>query len=98
MNSDREQSIRAALQHELQRLSAGEAPLDLVEDIPILESFVDDYAQARIADARSLGASWADIAARLGVSRQAVHKRFTSKREGRRRRAVIELRFQRSDD
>jgi hypothetical protein len=79
----------------LQELSAESTPLDLVDDIPILEAFVDDYADARIADARSWGASWADIARRLGVSKQAVHKRFAAKRTGRRGRAVIELRFRR---
>jgi len=48
-----------------------------------------------IADARALGASWAEIARRLGVSKQAVHKRFAANRRGRRRAMVIELRFTR---
>jgi ribosome-binding protein aMBF1 (putative translation factor) len=77
----------------LRELSAEHTPLDLVGDIPILETFVDDYADALIADARSRGASWSDIAGRLGVSKQAVHKRFTSGRAQRRGGAVIELRF-----
>ena len=95
MTKDREQQIREALHRALQQLSADSSALDLVEDIPILEAFVADYADARIADARSSGASWADVARRLGVSKQAVHKRFTAKRPGRRRGAVIELRFMR---
>jgi enamine deaminase RidA (YjgF/YER057c/UK114 family) len=98
MTEDRERQIREALHRVLQQLSADGEALDLVEDIPILESFVADYADARIADARSGGASWADIAQRLGVSKQAVHKRFTSKRPGRRRGAMIELRFRRDRD
>ncbi|MEA2001279.1 MAG: hypothetical protein U9N84_05255 [Actinomycetota bacterium] len=98
MSENREPRIRETLYRVLQELSAERAPLDLVEDIPILEAFVDDYADARIADARSSGASWADIAQRLGVSKQAVHKRFTAKRAGRRRGAVIELRFTRDKD
>jgi hypothetical protein len=52
----------------------------------MLEGFVDDFAQARIADARAAGASWADISERLGVTRQAAHKRSG-------RRARFELRF-----
>lgn len=93
MNENREPRIREALHRVLRELSAGGTPLDLVEDIPILEDFVDDYADARIADARVAGASWSDIARRLGVSKQAVHKRFATRRTGRRRGAVIELRF-----
>ena len=95
MTEDREARIREALHRVLQQLSTESTPLDLVEDILILEAFVADYTDARIADARSSGASWSDIARRLGVSKQAVHKRFTGKRRGRRGGAVIELRFTR---
>ncbi len=98
MENEREANIRAALHGALQQLSIGTAPLDLVEDIPFLESFVDDYSDARIADARASGASWADIAQRLGVSKQAVHKRFTAQRARRRPTAVFELRFMRDKD
>lgn len=98
MPIDREASIRAALHRTLQQLSIDTAPLDLVEDIPLLESFVEDYSDARIADARACGASWADIARRLGVSKQAVHKRFTAQRSRRRPTAVFELRFMRDMD
>jgi len=72
--------------------------LDLVEDIPFLESFVDDYSDARIADVRASGASWADIAQRLGVSKQAVHKQFVTNRPRRRPTVVFELRFTRDKD
>ena len=98
MSERRELEIREALHRVLYELSAESAPLDLVSDIPILEAFVEDSADARIADARASGASWAEIARRLGVSKQAVHKRFTAKRTGRRRGAVIELRFTRDKD
>ena len=98
MDRDRERRLREALYGALAEVSAEVGALDLVEDIPILDAFVDDYVAARIADARSSGASWADIARRLGVSRQAVHKRFQRKPGGRRRAAVIELRFQRDKD
>ena len=38
----------------------------------MLEDFVDDFGQARIADARAAGASWAEIADRLGVTQRTV--------------------------
>lgn len=98
MSETRNTRIREALRRVLRELSVECTPLDLIEDIPILEAFVDDHADARIADARSSGASWAEIAQRLGVSKQAVHKRFTAKRRGHRRGAVIELRFTRDKD
>lgn len=94
---DRASQIRDALHREMQKLSGDSAPLHLVEDIPILEAFVDDFADARIADARAAGASWADIAQRLGVSRQAVHKRFAAKRKSR-TGPIIELRLERKRD
>lgn len=97
-SQQRERTIRSALHEALRDLAADMPPLDAVEDIPVLEGFVDDYAQARIADARAGGASWAAIAERLGVSRQAVHKRFTGERASRRRGPVFELRFMRSKD
>jgi hypothetical protein len=84
---DRERRLRQELHAVLARLSEAREPLDLVEDVPMLEGFVDDFAQARIADARAAGASWADISERLGVTRQAAHKRFSG------RRARFELRF-----
>ena len=66
---------------------------------PSLEDFVDDFAQARIADARAAGASWAEISERLGVTRQAAHKRFSGWRQrGRGIGGVIELRFTRDQN
>jgi len=80
----------------LGRLSREHDSLDLVADILILEEFVDDFAHARIADARADGASWSEISERLGVTRQAAHKRFTGRRKGGRDLAgVIELRLTR---
>jgi hypothetical protein len=93
-SSDRERQLRQELHSTLKGLSAGLDPLELVGDVPVVENFADDLAQARIADARAAGASWSEISKRLGVSRQAAHKRFSARR--RRRRGigpVIELRF-----
>ena len=59
-----------------------------------MEEFADDLAQARIADARAAGASWAEISERLGVTRQAAHKRFSGWRTRKRGVGpVLELRF-----
>lgn len=96
MADRREQELRTALLGELERLGAGLDPLRRVEDIPRLEAFIDDVGAALIADARATGATWADIAERLGVSRQAAHKRFSNGRRTRRGR-VIELRFERPE-
>jgi hypothetical protein len=93
---DRERLLRQELHAVLARLSANRGPLELVEDVPIVEDFVDDFAQARIADARAGGWSWADISERLGVTRQAAHKRFSGRHKRRRGLGgVIELRFTR---
>lgn len=91
---ERETLIRHRLHAVVQELSADRDPLDLVADVPIVEDFADDLAQARIADARAAGASWADISERLGVTRQAVHKRFGRQRKRKRGLGpVFELRF-----
>jgi hypothetical protein len=93
-DEEREIIMRRELHAVLTSLSAGREPLDLVADIPVVEDFVDDLAQARIADARAAGGSWADISARLGVTRQAVHKRFGGQRKRKRGLGpVLELRF-----
>jgi hypothetical protein len=91
---EREALLRRELHAALQAASAGREPLDLVADVPIVEEFVDDLAQARIADARASGASWAEISERLGVTRQAAHKRFGGRRRRKRGEGpVLELRF-----
>ncbi len=91
---ERETLLRRELHAALQAVSAAREPLDLVADVPIVEEFVDDLAQARIADARAAGASWAEISERLGVTRQAAHKRFSGWRTRKRGTGpVLELRF-----
>jgi hypothetical protein len=91
---EREALLRRELHAALQGASAGREPLDLVADVPIVEEFVDDLAHARIADARASGASWAEISERLGVTRQAAHKRFGGRRRRKRGEGpVLELRF-----
>ncbi len=90
---ERERVLRRELHAALQALSAELDALELVGDVPLVKDFVEDFAQARIADARASGASWAEISERLGVTRQAAHKRFAGQLGGG--RAVFELRFAR---
>lgn len=91
---ERERRLRQELHSTLGKLSSGLDPLDLVADVPVIEDFADDLAQARIADARAAGASWTEISQRLGVSRQAAHKRFSGwRKRSRGIGAVVELRF-----
>ena len=97
MAEDREERLRRALHDAVADLSEGVDPLDLVADILVVEDFAADLAVARVAHARLAGAPWEEIARRLGVSRQAVHKRFASSTTLRRRRGprLLELRIQR---
>ena len=71
-------------------MSADLDPLELVDDIAIVEGFATDLATERVASARAAGASWEDVALRLGVSRQAAHKRFGTRRRGVRLAVRIE--------
>jgi hypothetical protein len=73
---DRPQRLRDALSETLRGFAADHDPLEALDDLETLERFVDDFARARVDDARATGASWSQIAERLGVTRQAAHKRF----------------------
>ena len=90
MTKDRAGDLRAALDDVVARLSVGRDPLDLLDDIATVEGFAADVAAERVAGARGAGASWEDVARRLGVSRQAAHKRF-----GTRRRVRLAVRIER---
>ncbi len=87
---DRSEQLRQSLRTALDAGSGDRGPLDALEDLEVLDTFVEDYAQARVDDARAAGASWAQIAERLGVTRQAAHKRFGGKKP---RKAALELRL-----
>jgi hypothetical protein len=63
-------------------MSAALDPLDLLDDITIVEGFAVELAVERVASARAAGATWDDVARRLGVGRQAAHKRFGTGRRG----------------
>lgn len=80
---DRQTEIRATIAAALAAIDDGRKPIDLVGEIPLLESAVDDIIAERVEAARSQGLSWEAIAQRLGMSRQAAHKRFGKKAKRR---------------
>ncbi len=80
-------------------VGADASALDRVGDIPLIEAAVDEIIAERVDAAREQGLSWEAIAGRLGISRQAAHKRFGQSakiRSARRGNARIELRLERS--
>ena len=54
-------------------------PVDLVE-FDRLQLLLDEARRVAVAGQRETGFSWGEIAAGLGISRQAVHQRFTETR------------------
>ncbi|SDS94234.1 hypothetical protein SAMN04489717_4432 [Actinopolymorpha singaporensis] len=54
-------------------------PLDALGQIAALERRLDAETEIQVRRARVQGCSWEVIAAALGVSRQAVHKRFAGR-------------------
>lgn len=73
---DRRTELRDAIASSLEGLDDERTPLDLVGEIPLVESVIDEIVAERVAAARAQGLSWEAIAGRLGISRQAAHKRF----------------------
>ena len=56
------------------------ALLDAIEEYAALLDEAERELRTAVATARAAGASWADVAARLGVSRQAAWERFATDR------------------
>ena len=50
-----------------------------------LRLLLEELQELQVENARALGWSWQDIAAALGVSKQAVHKKYAGRRLLRRR-------------
>jgi hypothetical protein len=50
-----------------------------------LRMLLEELEEVQVTNARQRGWSWQSIAAILGVSRQAVHKKHSGRRLGRRR-------------
>lgn len=94
----RDQEIHEAIADALHAIDDDNSPLDLVGDIPHIEEAVDRIIDQRVEAARAQGLSWEAIAQRLGISRQAAHKRFVkgkSKKARRKQGTTFELRVER---
>ncbi len=74
--ADRRHELESAIRSSLEGAWCEGDELACVEDIPVIEAVIGVLADECVARARSAGKSWAEIADRLGVSRQAVHKRY----------------------
>lgn len=94
---DAENEVGQAIVDALAQTESGKTPLDLVAEIPILENTLDEIIGHRIDAARDQGLSWEAIAMRLGISRQAAHKRFGKKSAKRAKKSGLrfELRVDR---
>ena len=51
-------------------------PLRALQAVAALHKDADRIAAVQVRRARNAGCTWAEVAAALGVSRQAVHKRY----------------------
>ena len=51
-------------------------PLQALRAVAALQADADRIAAVLVRRARNAGCTWAEVAAALGVSRQAVHKRY----------------------
>ena len=95
---DRQTEIRETLTAALGAIDDDRSPLDLVAEIPMIESATADIIAERVGAARAQGLSWEAIALRMGISRQAAHKRFgkSSKRKPKPRSGLrVQLRVER---
>ena len=59
------------------RVASGD--IDAIADMAAAASELDDATREAVAGLRAKGYSWAEIAARLGVTRQAAHQRWGGK-------------------
>lgn len=96
----RDAEIQQAIVDALAATEADKTPLDLVEEIPVLEDAIEALIAGRIEAARAQGVSWEAIAMRLGISRQAAHKRFGKgkRKKGKRRQDGLRLEIRVNSD
>jgi predicted transcriptional regulator len=58
---------------------ASEDPEEGLRAVAALRRLLERIERIHVANARERGASWQDIADELGVSKQAVHKKYAGK-------------------
>jgi hypothetical protein len=73
-NSQYAAFARRILRAYARRVSAGD--IDALADITILAVDIDDVIRRAVTGLRDTGYSWAEIGARLGVTRQAAQQRW----------------------
>lgn len=88
---DREAEIREAIAAALEAIDGDRTPLDLVGEIPLVEAAAERIVGRRVEAVRAQGLSWEAIAQRLGISRQAAHKRFGKPKKKRGTRLEIRI-------
>lgn len=91
---DRHDKIKTAVANALAAEDGERTPLDLVGEIPLVEAVLDEIVAERVDAARAQGLSWHAIAERLGISRQAAHKRFVKGRKLRRPGIELQVRLE----
>lgn len=57
-------------------VAEGAAPADGLQAVVVLRRITDRLEEAHVAAARAEGWTWQEIGDALGVSRQAVHKKY----------------------
>jgi hypothetical protein len=67
--------VRRILRAYARRIAMGD--IDAVADMVAIGRELDDIVQEAVDGLRAKGYSWADIAQRLGVTRQAAHQRWS---------------------
>ncbi|PRX92266.1 hypothetical protein [Allonocardiopsis opalescens] len=66
----------------LTRTAGGDDPFDALRAAVELRREVERLEAVNVRRARMLGASWNEIAVFLGVSKQAVHKKYGGRKNG----------------
>ncbi len=66
--------VRRIVRAYAKRVATGD--VDALTDLVALSTLLDDAIGRAVTGLRAHGYSWADIAARLGITRQAAHQRW----------------------
>ena len=70
--------VRRIVRAYARRVATGD--VDALTDLVALSTLLDDSIGQAVTGLRAHGYSWADIAARLGITRQAAHQRWGADR------------------